>query len=366
MYAEKERGDDTFEDVLRQMRRWAIDSSPQGPVYLGYRLGHIKSDSRVFRAVIYNKAAMVLHMLRRLVGDEVFFRGIRDVLRGVAVPQGGHRRLPGRHGEGQRARPERILRGVDLSAPPCPRLQVRHSVQGSTATVTIEQRGEIIPVPVTITLVYTSGSTEHLTIPVTERTPTPRPCPLNGTLRELMVNQEQCALAVFDAKRPWHPDLDLDLRQVDCRHPGVAVPLERLEHEDETGAAVLVEARQPLAEAAAVHLLPAELGGTAEAAATSDTLVANPELLAVVERQHRNGHGAGRNGGRDAGRQRARDRRAGGGSGAARTAQLRARSGRRRRTGTTGTSAAITHSMAGAIRDVWRERSASIRASLAG
>ena len=77
MYAEQERGTETFEDVLRQMRRWAIDTSPQGPVYLGYRLGHIKSDSRVFRAVIYNKAAMVLHMLRRMVGDEAFFRGIR-------------------------------------------------------------------------------------------------------------------------------------------------------------------------------------------------------------------------------------------------------------------------------------------------
>ena len=77
MYAEKERGNETFVDVLRQMRRWAIETSPQGPVYLGYRLGHIKGDSRVFRAVIYNKAAMVLHMLRRLVGDEAFFRGIR-------------------------------------------------------------------------------------------------------------------------------------------------------------------------------------------------------------------------------------------------------------------------------------------------
>ena len=43
------------------MRRWSIEASPQGPIYLGYRLGHIKSDGRVFRAVVYNKAAMVLH-----------------------------------------------------------------------------------------------------------------------------------------------------------------------------------------------------------------------------------------------------------------------------------------------------------------
>ena len=62
---------------MRQMRRWAMNESDQGPVYLGYRVGHIKSDGRAFRAIIYNKGAMVLHMLRRLVGDEAFFSGLR-------------------------------------------------------------------------------------------------------------------------------------------------------------------------------------------------------------------------------------------------------------------------------------------------
>ena len=35
-----------FPAVLRQMRRSGIDTSPQGPVYLGYRLGHIRGDGR--------------------------------------------------------------------------------------------------------------------------------------------------------------------------------------------------------------------------------------------------------------------------------------------------------------------------------
>ena len=39
--------------------------------------GIIKGDSRVTRALVYNKGAMVLHMLRRIVGDEVFFRALR-------------------------------------------------------------------------------------------------------------------------------------------------------------------------------------------------------------------------------------------------------------------------------------------------
>src|SRR5204863_8094214 len=77
MYAERERGREQFASVLRQMRRWAVETSPQGPVYLGYRLGHIKADGRTFRALVYNKGAMVLHMLRRLMGDETFFGGLR-------------------------------------------------------------------------------------------------------------------------------------------------------------------------------------------------------------------------------------------------------------------------------------------------
>jgi hypothetical protein len=195
MYAEKERGAETFTEVLRQMRRWAIEASPQGPVYLGYRLGHIKGDSRTFRAVIYNKAAMVLHMLRRLVGDDAFFRGIQMFYAEWQFRKAGT--------DDFRVVMEKAS-SRDLSAffeswiyrTEVPQLQVRHTVEGSTATVTVQHRGEVIPVPVTITLVYTSGSTERLMIPVTERTVT-RTLPLTGTLRALVVNQED-SVAVFD------------------------------------------------------------------------------------------------------------------------------------------------------------------------
>ena len=77
LYAQKSRGDRVFVDMLRQFRRWSLSESDQGPVHLGSRLGHVKRDPRVFRALVYNKGAAVLHMLRRLLGDEVFFRGLR-------------------------------------------------------------------------------------------------------------------------------------------------------------------------------------------------------------------------------------------------------------------------------------------------
>src|SRR4029077_20279253 len=77
LYAQHQRGDSVFTGILKQMRRWGMNESDQGPVYLGYRLGHIKSDGRIFRALVYNKGAAVLHMLRRLIGDEAFFKGVR-------------------------------------------------------------------------------------------------------------------------------------------------------------------------------------------------------------------------------------------------------------------------------------------------
>ena len=79
LYAERERGPEHVR--RRSCGRCAGGRSTRrrrGPVYLGYRLGHIKADGRVFRALVYNKGAMVLHMLRRLMGDEAFFAGLRD------------------------------------------------------------------------------------------------------------------------------------------------------------------------------------------------------------------------------------------------------------------------------------------------
>ena len=37
-------------------------------------------DSRVFRAVVYNKGALVLHMLRAILGDGIFFKALGHFL----------------------------------------------------------------------------------------------------------------------------------------------------------------------------------------------------------------------------------------------------------------------------------------------
>ena len=91
LYARQRRGDELFGAMLRRMAKWAREQGTAGPVSLGYRLGHIQGDSRIFRAIVYNKAAVVLHMLRRLIGDDAFFRGVRRLYFGARFAKAGTR-----------------------------------------------------------------------------------------------------------------------------------------------------------------------------------------------------------------------------------------------------------------------------------
>jgi hypothetical protein len=196
LYAQKDRGDETFEGMLRQMRRWSIEQSSQGPVYLGYRLGHIKADGRVFRAVVYNKGAMVLHMLRRLVGDEAFFAGIREFYAEWRFRKAGtddfRRALERASGRDLESFFDGWIYGTDI-----PRLGFTSNVGGNQAQIRFEHRGEMIPVPVTISIGYSDGRTEEIVVPVTERV-VERTLDLTGTVRSLEANRDHGAVATIE------------------------------------------------------------------------------------------------------------------------------------------------------------------------
>jgi hypothetical protein len=195
LYAQRQRGDNVFAGVMRQMRRWAMNQSDQGPVSLGYRLGHIKADGRIYRALVYNKGASVLHMLRRLVGDEAFFRGLRRFYatsRFRKVGTDDFRRAV----EMEAGRPldrffDRWIFGSTL-----PRLRVTYHVEGAELLVHVEQLGEIFDVPVTLTLQYADRQKTDVVIAVTDRT-IDRRVPLAGTLQDVEINKDDGALAEY-------------------------------------------------------------------------------------------------------------------------------------------------------------------------
>jgi aminopeptidase N len=76
LWARESLGEATFARVLRKMASWAKRMTAMGPVDLGNRVGHIQNNPQAHRAVVYNKGAMVLDMVRRLIGEDAFRRGL--------------------------------------------------------------------------------------------------------------------------------------------------------------------------------------------------------------------------------------------------------------------------------------------------
>ncbi len=210
LYAEHSGQPGLFADILKHMRRWALDRADQGPISLGYRLGHLQSDSRVFRALVYNKGAMILHMLRRLVGDETFFRGIRLFYTNSAFRKVGTDDL-------QRAFEEVAGRGLDRffrrwifdAEVPTIRFSSR-VVSGSTAStqdgggpiadevlVRFEQQvAEPFELPVTVRLTYVDGRVEDVIVTLADLVVEKR-LPLSGALQSVDVNGDSGAVAEF-------------------------------------------------------------------------------------------------------------------------------------------------------------------------
>jgi hypothetical protein len=203
LYAQKFRGDDVFGSVIRQMRRWAMNESDQGPVYLGYRVGHVKNEGRAFRAVIYNKGAMVLHMLRRLLGDDVFFKGLRRFYVESRFTKAGtenfRKAMEAESGRSLERFFERWIYNSTL-----PRVTFSYRIEsskgsiGSTgssqvAVLRFEQTGDLFDFPLTVTLQYTDRKPADVTIPITDKIVEMR-VPLEGVLRSVDVTHDEGTL----------------------------------------------------------------------------------------------------------------------------------------------------------------------------
>jgi hypothetical protein len=194
LYAQKARGERTFTDMLRQFRRWSLSDSDQGPVHLGYRLGHIKSEPRVFRALVYNKGAGVLHMLRRLLGDEAFFNGLRRFYADRRYQKAGtedfERAMEAESGRTLDRFFERWIYGTAI-----PRVTYRSTIADKSVGIRFEQLGDLVfDLPVTVTLVYADGRTTDVMVPVTEKT-VEQTIPTEGGVRQVQINRDSAAIA---------------------------------------------------------------------------------------------------------------------------------------------------------------------------
>jgi hypothetical protein len=76
LYIRERRGEGIFSQILQKFSAWTEKKSVWGPITLGSRLSH--SDFEAFQSIIYNKASLVLNMLMGILGEEMFFKGLRE------------------------------------------------------------------------------------------------------------------------------------------------------------------------------------------------------------------------------------------------------------------------------------------------
>ena len=207
LYAERARGRQVFDNVIRRMQRWAMDESDQGPVYLGYRIGHIKGEGRLFRAVVYNKSAVVLHMLRRLIGDEAFFRGVRRFYLSWRFRKAGTLDLQNAF-EAEAGVPlGRFFERWIFSAA-IPQVKVTSRIedggQGDEAVIRFEQVGEVFDLPLTVTLDYTDRPPANVLVKLKDQSQEMR-VPVRGALRKIDINRDEAAIADVVRQVPVQP-----------------------------------------------------------------------------------------------------------------------------------------------------------------
>jgi aminopeptidase N len=198
LYAREKRGDSVYRSALRNLRRWSMEHSDQGPISLGYRLGHIKGEGRVFRAVVYNKGAAVLHMLRRLIGDDAFMNGLRAFYAEHRYKKAGtddlRRSMETASGRSLARYFDRWVLDAEL-----PHVRISTTIKPGAVEVAYEQLGEVFDLPVTITLQYADGTSEDVVAALTAASGT-AVLPARGPVRGVDVNRDDAALGTFERR----------------------------------------------------------------------------------------------------------------------------------------------------------------------
>jgi hypothetical protein len=156
LWVRHRQGPEKYREVLARMAGWALRFNGAGPIHLGYRLGHVKNDPQIFRAIVYDKGAYVLAMLERVVGAEAFRAGLRALQEEFRFRKAGTDDVRGalEAASGKDLAPyfrEWVL-GTAL-----PALEVSHRQEAGAVTLDVRAHGLPGPVPLQVTLVTSSG-----------------------------------------------------------------------------------------------------------------------------------------------------------------------------------------------------------------
>ena len=75
-YLRQKHGEEVLEPIFSRMSMWTENKAEWGPISLGGRLS--LHDPLAYQAIIYNKTTLVLDMLKDLLGEELFYQGMKE------------------------------------------------------------------------------------------------------------------------------------------------------------------------------------------------------------------------------------------------------------------------------------------------
>lgn len=190
LYAGATQGPSTMRDLLSEMRSSVLDIPEAGPIALGNRLGRLTNDPSMFRVILYNKSALVLDMLRRLIGDKPFYAGLTRFYRAHRFATAGTDDLT-RAFQSETTVPLNPFFDTWILNSGIPEARVLTQVDagGQSATIRVEPVGPPADFPLTIAVQYANGTTDDVTIPVIDSQVT-RQIALKGPVRRLVTKDE--------------------------------------------------------------------------------------------------------------------------------------------------------------------------------
>ena len=141
----------------------------------------------------------VFSMLRRLLGDTVFFNGLKRFYSDRRYQKAGTEDLE-RAFESESGRTldrffERWIFGTQI-----PKIRYSSTIGPNAVKVRFEQLGDVVfDLPVTVTLNYASGRTADIVVPITDML-VERSLPTTEVVRQVQVNRDSAAIAEFEEK----------------------------------------------------------------------------------------------------------------------------------------------------------------------
>ncbi|MGQ9471466.1 MAG: M1 family metallopeptidase [Candidatus Aminicenantales bacterium] len=197
LFLKEKYGVKAYTDILRQFARWTEKKSRWGPVIMGSRLSYL--DFEAFQTIIYNKTSIALNLLCELLGEEVFFRGLKEFVANFRFRSASTRDF---------FQTMEKVSGVDLKAYmqswfekhtlPRLRLQTSTEVRGGQPffTVKIEQLEDIFIFP--LWLEWKEGTTVRREKVVVREKNQEFSFPLKAKPRQFKVDPERIMPADFD------------------------------------------------------------------------------------------------------------------------------------------------------------------------